>query len=70
MSDSEHRKDPAIEALLDEQRRFAPSPEFRAGAQVADEGIYDRARADPQGFWEEFARQLQWSTPWERVLEG
>ncbi|MEE8385842.1 MAG: AMP-binding protein, partial [Dehalococcoidia bacterium] len=70
MSDSEHRKDPAIEALLDEQRRFAPSPEFRAGAQVADEGIYDRARADPQGFWEGFARQLQWSTPWERVLEG
>ena len=70
MSDSEHRKDPAIEALLDEQRRFAPSPEFRAGAQVADEGIYDRARADPQGFWEEFARQLQWSTPWKRVLEG
>ena len=70
MSDSQHRQDPPIEALLDEQRRFEPSPEFRAGACAADEAIYDRAQADPQGFWEGFARQLQWSTPWERVLEG
>ena len=40
MSDSDHRQEPAIEALLDEQRRFEPSPEFRAGAHAADEGIH------------------------------
>ncbi|TDI13749.1 MAG: acetate--CoA ligase [Acidobacteria bacterium] len=59
-----------MEALLDEQRRFEPSPEFRADACAADASIYATAQADPQGFWEGFAKQLQWSTPWERVLEG
>jgi acetyl-CoA synthetase len=36
---------------------------------VRDPGIYARAEADPEAFWAEWARELHWSTPWERVLE-
>jgi acetyl-CoA synthetase len=59
----------AIEALLEESRVFPPSEEFRRQANVADEGVYERARQDPEGFWAERARELRWLKPWDRVLE-
>lgn len=31
--------------------------------------IYQRSLDDPEGFWAEEARQLEWFRPWERVLE-
>ena len=31
--------------------------------------MYDRAAADPEAFWEGFARELDWIQPWSRVLE-
>ena len=31
--------------------------------------VYDRADADPERFWADFASELEWSTPWTRVLE-
>ena len=34
---------------------FEPSPEFRAAANVRDTSVYDRAEADPEGFWANFA---------------
>jgi acetyl-CoA synthetase len=55
--------------LLQEDRRFPPSPAFRATANVLDEGIYDRAAKDPEAFWAEFAKELEWFTPWNQVLE-
>ncbi|HSL24039.1 MAG TPA: acetate--CoA ligase [Vicinamibacterales bacterium] len=58
-----------IAALLDEQRRFPPSDEWRRQAQVTDPAIYDRANADPETFWAELARDLEWMRPWDRVLE-
>ena len=58
-----------IETLLDEQRRF-PSPDaFTAQAHVRDNSAYDRARRDPEGYWADWAKQLEWSRPWDRVLE-
>ncbi|HSV72772.1 MAG TPA: acetate--CoA ligase [Chthonomonadales bacterium] len=48
---------------------FAPSPEFVAQANASDPGIYDRAAADPEAFWAEFASELEWFKPWDKVLE-
>jgi acetyl-CoA synthetase len=60
---------PEIHALLTENRAFPPSDEFRAQANVRDAAIYEQASRDPEGFWANFARELEWSSPWTRVLE-
>jgi acetyl-CoA synthetase len=57
-----------IDALLKEERRFPPKPEWRDSANIADPSIYERAAADPQAFWAEFARELEWIRPWDEVL--
>src|SRR5690606_8764403 len=59
----------ALEALLIEERRFAPASEFRERANASDPGIYARAAADPEAFWAEWARELDWIEPWDRVLD-
>jgi acetyl-CoA synthetase len=59
----------ALEALLNENRRFPPSAEFKAQANAADSAIYERAARDPEGFWAEWAGRLDWFQPWKRVLE-
>src|SRR3989454_7171962 len=58
-----------IETLLDEQRRFTPPDQFRKQAHVHDTGPYERARRDPEGYWADWAKQLEWIHPWDRVLE-
>src|SRR5207244_2005161 len=58
-----------IETLLDEQRRFTPPDQFRKQAHVHDTGPYERARRDPEGYWADWAKQLEWIRPWDRVLE-
>ncbi|HET8679706.1 MAG TPA: acetate--CoA ligase [bacterium] len=58
-----------IESLLVERRVFAPSEAFRAHAVVADEGIYDAARRDPERFWADAADELHWFRKWTTVLE-
>jgi acetyl-CoA synthetase len=60
---------PEISALLNETRRFAPSPEWRANAHLNDPAIYERAAADPEAFWADQAGGLEWMAPWKRVLE-
>jgi acetyl-CoA synthetase len=57
-----------IDALLQEDRRFPPSDEWRRTATVTDSEVYDRAAADPEAFWAGFARELEWSRPWKEVL--
>ena len=42
-----------IDALLQEDRAFEPSAEFRAQAHVSDPEVYARAATDPEAFWEE-----------------
>ena len=49
--------------------QFPPSEEFRAQANVRDASIYEQAARDPEGFWAGFAGELEWSTPWNQVLE-
>src|SRR5688572_14281106 len=60
---------PEIADLLQEDRRFPPSPAFRAQANVRDEEVYARAEKDPEAFWAGFAAELEWFTPWTRVLD-
>ncbi len=59
----------AIEAMLDEQRRFAPPPDFARRAVIRDESLY-REAADLEAFWEKLAAEkLQWMRKWDRVLD-
>ena len=58
-----------IDALLQEHRRFPPSPEFTANANVRDPSVYQRAHDDPEGFWAEAANRLDWFERWDKVLE-
>ena len=60
--------DSALSALLHETRQFEPAPELAAAAN-AQPDIYARAAADPLGFWDQEARELTWTQPWEQVLE-
>ncbi len=56
----------SIDALLLEQRRYPPPPEFAAQANAQPE-IYDR---DPMEFWDAEARtRISWFEPYETLLE-
>jgi len=58
-----------IDVLLEEHRKFEPPDAFRRSANAASPEIYDRAAADYEAFWAECARELEWSTPFTKVLE-
>jgi len=58
-----------IDVLLQENRRFEPSEEFRRQAQVSSTQIYADAERDPERFWADMAGSLEWSRPWDTVLE-
>jgi acetyl-CoA synthetase len=57
-----------IDSLLNEDRRFPPSPEFAANA-IAHPGIYEQAQSDRLGFWADQARNLHWHKPFTEVLD-
>src|SRR5471032_3342871 len=60
--------DQTLSNLLHEERRFPPSPEFAAQANVKAEA-YERAASDRLAFWEEAAGRLDWAKPWDTVLD-
>jgi acetyl-CoA synthetase len=62
-------REQALEALLKEDRRFPPAPSFTARANAGDAELYRRADADPEGFWAEWAAQLEWFELWRQVLD-
>jgi acetyl-CoA synthetase len=66
---ADQKAPPEIADLLQEDRTFAPAASFRAQANVRDEEVYARAARDPEAFWAGFAQELEWSSPWSRVLE-
>jgi acetyl-CoA synthetase len=59
----------AFEALLQEERRYPPPPEFQAQANVRDASVYQEAANDLEGFWARAAESLDWFRRWDRVLE-
>jgi acetyl-CoA synthetase len=58
-----------IDVLLQETRKFTPAAEFSRAANVPTRDVYDRAARDPEAFWAEMARELEWSKPFTKVLE-
>src|SRR5437762_10289412 len=66
MSDAKHAE---FADLLREDRSFAPAADFTARAVAKDERIYADAANDPEAHWARLAAELEWSTPWTRVLD-
>jgi acetyl-CoA synthetase len=65
---------PAIESILQEKRLFSPPAEFSLKAHVTSlsqyQILYDKAKANPEAFWEELAEQeLHWFQKWDKVLD-
>lgn len=63
-----------IESILQENRTFPPSPEFSKNAEIGTletyQQLYDRAAADPEGFWAQLAEtELHWFEKWDTVLD-
>src|SRR4051812_31657256 len=62
-----------ITSVLKETRSFPPPPAFSARALVKSlaeyEALFEKAKNDPEGFWAEQARMLDWIAPWSKVLE-
>jgi acetyl-CoA synthetase len=58
-----------IDALLSEERVFEPPEGFRSHALWKDPGIYQRAAADPEGFWAQQADRLDWFERWDRIMD-
>ncbi len=58
-----------LEALLTETRKFVPAAEFTEEANAGDASIYEKAAADPEGFWAAWATQLDWFEPFDEVLD-
>jgi acetyl-CoA synthetase len=58
-----------LDDLLREDRTFPPPPELMATAAVRSASIYEEAERDPEAFWAGFARELEWSRPWDRILD-
>jgi acetyl-CoA synthetase len=63
----------SITSMLQESRVFPPPAEFAKHAHIGSLSQYDalwnRAKDDPQGFWGDQAKLLDWSTPWNQVLD-
>lgn len=60
----------AIDALGYEQRKFPPSPEFKAAAIIADQSLYQEGERDFAEYWARHARELiSWSQPFTKTLE-
>jgi len=62
-----------IDSTLTESRKFPPPAEFSARAWVKSLDEYralcQRADADPEAFWAECARDLDWFKPFGKTLE-
>lgn len=58
-----------FEALLQESRIFEPPAEFKEKAKVADLSLYEWAERDFLGFWADAAKDIEWFSPFEKVLD-
>jgi acetyl-CoA synthetase len=58
-----------IDVLLQENRKFAPSEEFRRSALLSDASIYEAAARNPEAYWAKQAESLHWFQKWNKVLE-
>ena len=64
-----------IDNVMHEDRMFPPSSEFSGKAKIGSleeyQAIYDRAKDDPESFWDEIGKsELHWFKPYDTVLKG
>ena len=77
MSNSSHATPPdnaVFDSLMREDRVFLPPAEFakkaRIGSAAEYEAMYQRSVEDPDGFWGDAAKELEWFAPWSKVQQG
>ena len=62
----------AITSMIAEKRVFNPPEELARKAYIKSldeyKKIYQRSIDDPEGFWGEMAKQLNWFKKWDKVL--
>jgi len=58
-----------VNVLLEENRIFHPSDQFKSHAVIQDKKIYEEADRDPQGYWAKCAESLDWFKKWDQVLD-
>ena len=64
-----------IDNVMHEDRMFPPSSDFSSKAKIGSleeyQAIYDRAKDDPESFWDEIGKsELHWFKPYDTVLKG
>ena len=73
MSDKATAPSTNIDSILQEQRKFEPSEEFRRTAHIKSaeeyERIYRESVEQPEKFWGRIASELHWFKEWDKVLE-
>jgi acetyl-CoA synthetase len=56
--------------LVEDVKSYTPDPQYKKNAWMADyEKTYAGFLADPDGFWERMAKELDWIKPWDAVKE-
>jgi acetyl-CoA synthetase len=64
---------PDIESVLKEKRIFKPASDFARRAHMRSfaehKKISKAAARNPQAYWGKAARELDWFTPWKKVLD-
>jgi len=62
-----------IISMMEETRKFPPPKEFSEKACIKSleeyKRIYKRSMEDPDGFWGEQAKELEWFKKWDKVLD-
>lgn len=61
-----------IQSVLRENRLFQPPAEFSSQANLSKAEYEARVRQgeqDPEGFWADVATEIDWFSPWTKVLE-
>ena len=63
----------SITSVLNETRVFPPPAAFAKDAHVGSleeyQALWEQARDDPEGFWAEQAKSIEWFSPWTKVLD-
>ena len=58
-----------LESYLNVKEKFPPPKDLKEKAWVKRTEVYKKARKDPEGFWAEAAKELDWFEPWSEVLK-
>lgn len=70
MDKNNQKPEELTEVLLKEEKIYQPAAKVVKSANIKDyEAVAKKALADPEGFWEEAAKELDWYQPWQKVLD-